>query len=322
MIKWRTPVQWPSDLDMSHDDLFLFMGSCFSENISEKMRESGFMSLSNPLGIMYNAASIERSLDILLGTETLSANKFLSRSKQVFHYDLHSSLHAEDKSDLISKVEEKRKELKAFLESHVENTEQKLFVFITLGTAWAYKDLASEEYVANCHKQPTVQFEKTLMSEKEIVDYLLKILGPRPHKNTNYILTVSPVRHLKDGMVENQQSKSRLISAVHKVVSEKNNVSYFPAYEIMMDDLRDYRYYSDDLLHPNKQAIDYIWSIFAKAYFDNVTNEIRSEYTKLKQMSDHRPLFPESEEAIHFEKKLRSKKLDFLRKHPNLSFEI
>lgn len=314
-MKWRTTINVKSELKMEYEDQFIFMGSCFSENISEKMKRHGFHVLCNPLGIMYNPISLAKSLELLLGNQSINEQLYLTSTDHVFHYDLHSQIYAKNIEQFEKQVGHKTSEFKEYINREVKSFKS-LNVFITLGSAWVYKHKESGQIVANCHKQDARIFEKQLLGEQEIIDVIGSIKKMNFPAETNFIFTISPIRHIKDGIHENQVSKARLISAVFSLVQKNKRMHYFPAYELMMDDLRDYRFYKKDLLHPNEMAIDYIWSKFQESCLSNKTTNVLLEYTKLVQMKNHRVLFPDSEESKKFALSLNTKLETFHRKYP------
>jgi len=303
---WRTAYQnFSSDVSISHKDSILLLGSCFAENIGKKFNYFGFQTQINPTGILYNPISLFNMLDILYNPSKLDKNRFVQRQDHVFHYDFHSDFHAKSENDFTSKITDISSQ---FLK-------KPSFLFLTLGTAWIYE--YNNKVTGNCHKQETSLFNKRLLSSNEITASLQQIrqlIDP----STRIIITVSPVRHLKDGMVENQLSKSHLVSAVHRFLEINTEGRYFPSYEIMMDDLRDYRFYNSDLLHPNNQAVNYIWECLGKSYFKHETRSLNEEVKAIRNMENHRSFFPESEEHVKFIEKLKLKKQQLLASKPFL----
>jgi len=194
-------------------------------------------------------------------------------------------------------------------------------VIITLGTSWTYRHIETDEIVGNCHKVPQKKFLHELLSVEEIVTslenicVLLKDLNPK----ITILFTVSPVRHLKDGFVENTQSKAHLISAIHQIIDKKNSLYYFPSYEIMMDDLRDYRFYSNDMVHPNETAINYIWEQFQKVWIHENTNSIQKEVDTIQKGLAHRPFNENSEQHQLFLKELQNK-IELFKTNYNIQF--
>ncbi len=316
-MKWRTNINVSSELKMTYQDRFVFIGSCFAENMAHKMHRLGFQTRCNPLGIMYNPASLVQCLRLLSGQQELSKASMLARDGHYFHFDLHSDWHAKTMDALQAKVGQKVEDWQAFLKAEKQSSAT-INIVLTLGTAWVYRHHKTGNIVANCHKQETQQFSKFLLSEAEIMDQLKQINRIFSAAHCNIIWTVSPIRHLKDGVSENAVSKSRLISAVYEMVQQHKHMHYFPAYEIMMDELRDYRYYQEDLIHPTETAISYIWTCFKEATFGIATQETMDKCDKILKMKDHRLLFPESEEAQRFKQKLKDSKEQFHKDHPEV----
>lgn len=246
--------------------------------------------MSNPLGMVYNPISIFK----LLGSEQVDESKFVEVGGQHFHLDYHSQFTAKDLKTLNTVLAFKVREISEFLI-------KANYVFITLGTAYAYESIASGDVVANCHKIPQKNFNKRLLTLQEMMEAFnqLKSYLDQINPSLQYIFTLSPVRHIKDGIVENQLSKSLLRVLCHELLQDKK-VTYFPAYEMMMDDLRDYRFYKNDLIHPSEMAEDYIWEKFQQTYFSGQTLKIVTEWNKIRTALAHRPFNPKSENHQKF----------------------
>ncbi|SMD32012.1 GSCFA family protein [Reichenbachiella faecimaris] len=288
----------PSQPQIGFDSKLLTIGSCFSENIGLRLQENKFPSLVNPLGTVYNPISIFK----LLGQESLDEHKFIEIGRQWFHLDFHSQFTGRDKKTLETVLKLKIKELSTYL------SEAKV-VFVTLGTAYVYEWKESGEVVANCHKIPQKNFIKRLLTleEMKVGFSKLKTKLNEINPSIHFVFTVSPVRHIKDGIAENQLSKSLLRVLCHEWSQEEDQVDYFPAYEMMMDDLRDYRFYKTDMIHPSEMAEDYIWNKFQLTYFSDQIRKILKEWSKIKAALAHRPFNPESESHQEFLKNQLSK---------------
>ena len=195
-------------------------------------------------------------------------------------------------------------------------------IIITLGTAWVYRHIASKKIVANCHKVPQKEFQKELLITDEIKTSLENCMAlvKKVNPNAQFIFTVSPVRHLKDGFVENQRSKAHLITALHQMING-NDVSYFPAYEIMMDELRDYRFYGKDMLHPNELAVDYIWEKFRSVWISPDCLSVMEEVDSIQKGLMHRPFNPDSVGHQKFRTSLQAKITYLQEKYPFMKFE-
>jgi hypothetical protein len=201
-----------------------------------------------------------------------------------------------------------------------KHLKQAKFLLITLGTAYVYEEKSSRQVVANCHKVPNFNFNKKLLTKQEIIDSYTKTLVKIKDLNPdiNIVFTLSPVRHIKDGVIENKRSKAILLTAIHELVEQNDNVSYFPSYEIMMDDLRDYRFYEKDMIHPNQVAIDYIWDKFSKVYFTDETKQLIKEVESLKKDLAHKPFNENSKEHQKFMNTIENKLEKFQLENPTV----
>jgi len=300
---------YPEKINLK-DSVYL-IGSCFSHEIGQKLIESKFNVLSNPLGTLYSPSSIAKVL-----TGDINLNRTIENKGVHYHWDAHGEIAALEQNQLKIELKDQLEKSKGFLESSK-------WTIITLGTAWVYYYLPSGEIVANCHKVQNEKFNKKLLPIGSIIDSLLKSIDhlKKLNANTNVIFTVSPVRHIKDGLIENNRSKARLLEAVHEVVARDQNFFYFPSYEICIDELRDYRFYAKDLVHPSSQAIDYIWERFSDLFFDDETKRFLNKWNKLSAALNHKPFLPRSDEHQKF---LRStlEKLEGLSQEVDLSGEI
>lgn len=297
-MKLRTEINLGRQtLSLDHQTAVLLMGSCFSENIGGKLSEHKFNALINPLGIAYNPVSLHQLLEIDSKTPI---GELQQTTELYFHYHFHSTFNALSKESYADKLKQSIAEKEEFLK-------QNPTLILSYGTAWVHELKSNGQIVNNCHKQPASNFSRRLLKVEEIVQSWEKMnvaLKAKFNCDFNFIFTVSPVRHIKDGFIENQQSKSTLNLAIHQICAEYDTCSYFPSYEIMMDDLRDYRFYKNDLLHPNDMAIDYIWEQFSKAYFSEESRDFNGQIKQFNQSINHRPFNPKSEKHQDFIKKL------------------
>lgn len=315
MNTFRTEIiPAPSRFRISHESTILLNGSCFTDNIGQKLRELSFKAEINPFGVIYNPLSLLNSLGILLDGGKFTGKDLNFHNDLWFSWDHHSSFSNPNKKDCLSKINEQIHVSSSFLKKAD-------FLFLTFGTAWVYRLKINGEIVNNCHKFPESEFDRIFLgpndienSWKSFIPEILKI-----NKNLKIIFTVSPVRHWKDGAHGNQLSKSALLLAIDKLCSIfPDNTEYFPAYELLLDDLRDYRFYADDLFHPNTQAVNYIWSVFGDVYFDKQTQEINKELGKLNQAKNHR-VFNEGTDAFRkFKEKLLKQTQQLNKKYPFL----
>lgn len=288
----------PAKKQFGYTDKLLLLGSCFAEKIGEKLEYYKFQSTGNPYGILFHPLAIERVLRDACGNNGFGEETIFESDGVWKSFIAHSRLNATSQGKVIDRLKTAQSDLRVAITaaSHV---------FITLGTAWVYQHKASGLAVANCHKVPQKEFVKGLLPIPEITASLerqialVKSLNPR----VQIIFTVSPVRHLKDGFVENNRSKAHLLSAVHEVC-ESGNASYFPAYELMMDELRDYRFYASDMLHPSEQAVDYIWERFVDVYAFAKAHKTIKEVGNIQAGLTHRAFNTESEQHKTFLGKL------------------
>ncbi len=287
-MKWFTEVDAGRSPQMiSYRDRVLFLGSCFADEISSRMERYGFEVLANPFGVLYNPLSISNSLIRLFDSTPIDEGDVVmdgSVYKSIYHSSDYASA---DIHSLINNTTDSLINASEFL----RKTDT---VSLTFGTSWVYRRKSDRRVVSNCHKQPGDSFERFSLTVDEIVAQIAPLIergGTR-----RWFLSVSPVRHFKDGAVENMLSKSRLLSAVNELTKIFGNVVYFPSYEIVMDELRDYRFYGPDLVHLSAGAADYIWERFADFALNSESKELLRDYKRLYEMKSHRPLFPESPE--------------------------
>ncbi len=247
---------------VNYEDKILTLGSCFSESIGKKLENVYFNTLINPFGVLFNPVSIKNSLYYLL------ENKKFTEEDLFFDGNLwHSFSHSSIFSDI--NKEKVLREINLKLEESISFLQKTNFLFITFGSAWVYEYIKTGEIVTNCHKLPASEFTRYRLSVEDIVNsykeliFSLKLNNPGLH----IIFTVSPIRHWKDGAHENNLSKSTLLLAIDTLQKQFDYISYFPAYEILLDELRDYRYYAADMFHPSEVAVDYIWKIFCDCFF-------------------------------------------------------
>lgn len=304
----KTKVNIPSTHLISYDFSYTFLGSCFSEHLSKKMERSGFRLESNPFGVLFNPISLS---DLFLKSDLEIENSVFYRVDVSLSWLANSTVFAYKNEELKSELIKKRT---AFLKSVNESK----ILFVTFGTAWIHVDKSKALTVANCHKMPQSNFEKRLLSTEEVVNDWSKVIE-QLNAEVEIIFTVSPVRHSKDGLVENARSKAVLLNAVHDLNDKYSNVDYFPSYELMLDELRDYAYFQKDGVHPNEMAIDEIWKRFKETYFTEETAKISKEYDKIRMLFQHKSLHPESEKAKQFEVEREKKLEDFKRRFPSFN---
>ncbi len=269
----------------------LSIGSCFAERIGLRLAETKFAVQPQALGTLFNPLSIFKLLDKKAIQQDWTQGLCQNAEGVWHHYDFHSSLTALQAEALLQDITLRLQSLQtAWQKTHT--------LILTFGTAWVYT--LQGQIVANCHKMPSKLFEKRLLGVEEIIRHFERIY----EKDKTYLLTVSPVRHLKEGLPQNQVSKSVLRLACHLLAERYPNVYYFPAYELLLDDLRDYRFYEADMLHPNVQAENYIWERFLEVCTDAHTRSIVQQWQRLRQSLAHRPFQPQSQAHRHFLEKL------------------
>lgn len=301
-MKFRSEIKCiPGPKPIDHRSKIFLLGSCFSENIAKKFEFFRFQSRINPFGILFNPVAISNAIDRCVDGKLYEDNELFHHRNTWMSLDHHSSFDHKNREKALDRINTQLQEgNSALLEaSHV---------IITLGTSWVYSWKKDKRVAGNCHKLPQRFFEKKLLSSGEIRSSLLQMISKvrSINEEAHFIFTVSPVRHLKDGFVENTLSKSLLHASIHQLSSEKDT-SYFPSYEIMMDDLRDYRFYKDDLVHPNDMAVDYIWHQFERSWISEQSRKLMPEIEAVQKSFSHRPFDPESEEHHQFLKDLENK---------------
>jgi len=306
----------PSTSKMNHHQDVLSIGSCFAQNIGGKLHNLKFRTLLNPFGIIYNPISIVNSINLLLENEPYQIDKLFQNGSSWHSFDYHSAFSGLNKENTHQNIQNTLEKGRNF----IQNTD---FLLITLGTAYAYFNKSTDEIVANCHKLPSNIFHKQMLSVEWITGEMSRVIQKLTDLNPNLkiIMTVSPIRHVKDGIVENQRSKSTLILACAELERRLDEVEYFPAYELVMDDLRDYRFYEKDMLHPNEQAIDYIWEQFCKTYFEENTIQLNRQIQQIVTASQHRPFHPTSNEHKKFVAKQIQKINQLKEQYDFLDFE-
>ncbi len=299
MTTFRTTFPIPeSKHKISLDSQLLTLGSCFADVVGNQLKDNKLKVEVNPFGTLFNPLSIFKILSL---TYTQADERLYVQNQEAWvHYDFHSQFSGNAKEELRESINQKLSDIHSYLTPHTSH------LILTFGTSFIYKLLQPQTYVANCHKMPKNLFEKDLLSVKDICKSFailhkeLKQINP----DLRIILTVSPVRHTKDGMAENQVSKSILRAACHYLTADYQDVEYFPSYEIMMDDLRDYRFYKPDMIHPNEVAEQYIFEKFSDTYFDSKLKDFIKIWQPIRKALDHRPFNEKSASHQQFLRKL------------------
>jgi len=310
-----TKVKIPeSPAKITYENSILTLGSCFAESIGTKLKDAYFTADINPFGVLYNPVSVKNSLYFLLTNKEFTKED-LFYDNTLWHSFMHSSLFSDVSAEkCLQKINSQLAKSRIFLQ-------KTNFLFITFGTAWVYKHVETEDVVSNCHKLVSKNFVRYRLSVEDIVNDYKELISyiNLQIPDLQIIFTVSPIRHWKDGAHENNISKSTLLLAIDSLQSQFENISYFPAYEIQLDELRDYRYYAADMLHPSEIAINYIWERFSDCFFSAETTKIKDELKQLKSDILHKPLHPESENYKRFLENIEIKKKKLMKRYPFLT---
>lgn len=295
---FRTEITCKQGNPIALNEAILTTGSCFADQLGKWLLNSKFKALVNPFGTNYNPISIHKNLTDSINSEV--DNNLLTEQQGIWHhFDYHSQWSSPDKKELIDSIRNQQTLIKEYLS-------QTKVIVITYGTAWVYKHKVHNKLVANCHKVPSGEFDKQLLSVEEISQSFntLHSIIKSINKNIRFILTVSPVRHIKDTLQMNSVSKACLRLACHQLARQHQEVEYFPSYEIMMDDLRDYRFYDRDMIHPSQEAVEYISQKFSDQYFTSEVKTFIGKWSAIKQALAHKPYHPHSTAHQNFLKDL------------------
>ncbi len=311
----KIPVQ-KSNFPIDYDSKVMLLGSCFAENMGKKFDYFKFQATTNPFGIIFNAVSLEKLIRRAVENRTFTENDIFFHNDLWHCYEVHSELSNLDKDAFLESLND-------IIRSTNKQLNDSTHIIITLGTSWVYRNIETNEIVANCHKVPQKQFTKEFLSIHQTEESLQSIISliHSVNPNCNFIFTVSPVRHIKDGFTENTLSKAHLIAAIHKTITNhKSHIIYFPSYEIMMDELRDYRFYAEDMLHPNQTAIDYIWIQFFENYISESVFGLMNEICSIQKGLQHRPFNPNTESHQKFVLTLEEKMKRINERLPTIQF--
>ena len=316
-MEFQLPIQIdPLPIPFSYKDRILLIGSCFTEHIGNRLTEFKFETLQNPNGILFDPYSVSGSLVSYIRNKEYTANDLVYLNELWQSWQHHSSFSDIDREKALDNINSSIREAHEFLKNAK-------WLVITFGTSFSYQLVENELPVANCHRAPSALFRKHLMSIEEIKSVLDNCFHQLFHFNPNLqiLLTVSPVRHVRDGVVDNNRSKARLIETVHHFVSKFNRLYYFPAYELVTDVLRDYRFYDADMVHPNYQATSFVLEQFGKYCIDEGSQKIMEEVQKIITAYKHRPFQPETSAHKQFLQNNLHKTLDLQKRFPFLKFE-
>lgn len=322
-MDFRTQVQIPeTNFRIDHSTKMMLFGSCFSENIGSKLKHNKFHVDVNPFGILFNPLSVSSSIRRLLQKTGFTESDILYNNEMYHSFMHHGSFSDTDKDICLKNISDRYNKAVNLI------VETDLFL-ITFGTAYVYRlkqtgETGKGEIVSNCHKYPSDKFDRTRLTVDEIVDEWVDLVKKLRaiNKDVKFVFTVSPIRHWKDGVHENQISKSILHLAIDQLIRYfGEELFYFPAYEIMIDELRDYRFYEDDMMHPTTFAVDYIWQNFSKTFFSDATMKINKDWSQLRKSIDHKPLFPGTNSYRKFLEQTVHNLGEFALKNPHISCE-
>jgi len=318
--KFQTEVDipdygWKTGYEKKH----LFMGSCFTENVGNKMSVLKYQADINPFGILYNPLSVANGLEILLEKRLFSENDLIQHQGLWHSFSHHGRFSALQAEEALEKINERIKQSSEYLNKCD-------YFFMTFGTAWIYRYKKTGMVVSNCHKIPSGEFIRERLSVNEIVEKYTGLLNRIWDFNPELkvVFTVSPIRHWKDGAIENQRSKAALLLAIDELTKNfgEEKTAYFPSYEIVMDELRDYRFYAEDMLHLNEIAVNHIWDIFEQAFIEKKSHDLAKKVQKIMNAVNHRPINKSSLEFLNFLESLLKKISELESYNPFLNLKL
>ena len=308
-------------LKINHRNKLLLVGSCFTEQIGNKLSQHKFSVLENPNGILFNPVSISNAVISYCNGKTYKDEDLFYYNELWGSWQHHTKFSNIDKTKALEAINTSQQKANDFVR-------EADWILLTLGSAFVYEDKSIaiqrgyENVVANCHKVPADKFNRRLLEIHEIRSLLLETIKAVKHVNpaANFIFTISPVRHLREGFIENNRSKSALIQAVHSLVNDVD-VFYFPAYELIIDDLRDYRFYAEDMVHPNYAATNYVWEKFIATCIDEPSQQLMKEIGVVVAAKNHKPFNPQSGQHQKF-LQANIEKLQYIQsRFPYINFE-
>ena len=312
-MNFRTVIAIPKQKTINYQQRILLLGSCFSENIGQKLIDYHLPCLSNPFGILYNPLSIASAVQRLIAQKPFVEEELFEHHRLYHSWAHHGSFSTASKEETLAKINTRYQEA-------ANQLKQSDVLLITFGSSWVY------EYhgvaVANCHKVAETEFTRRRLTVAEIVNTYTKLIQQLSEKNPHLqvIFSVSPIRYMRQGASENQTNKAILLLAIEELTEQFENVAYFPAYEIVLDELRDYRFFAEDMIHPSKVAIDYIWERFVDAFFDQETQKLLPEIEKLNKLVEHRPLHKDTTDYKKFMTYKETLIAEFSKRYPALIF--
>ena len=314
-LQTHIPFSKNTNNPIDYNSRITLLGSCFSDNIGQKLSYHKFQSILNPFGILFHPKAIESVIKNALCKKEYTEKDIFFFNERWQSFTAHSKLSSSSKEEALNQLNQASALINTALKSNTH-------IIITLGTSWIYRFSESGKIVTNCHKVPQHKFKKELLSIVEINKSLSSIISliRKVNPDINFIFTVSPIRHLKDGFIENQQSKSHLISALHQIIKKQDNTFYFPSYEIMMDELRDYRFYKEDMINTNQIAINYIWETFYENWLSDEAIDLKKQVIKIQRGLEHKPFNPDSKKHQQFLLSLQEKIEILKKKYSHISF--
>lgn len=330
-MKLRTQIEIkPFENPIDYSQIGVSIGSCFAENIAQKLQRLKFPIVSNPFGVMYNPASVADTIERLASGKEFAETDLLSQDDLWTSFYCHGSFAAVSPQEVLEA-------LNCSLKKGSRALAKAQYVIITFGSAWVYELSAAYPrqgnlyrigegfeaggVVANCHKFPPQAFVRRRMSVEEIVKRYTKLISEELN-DKQIVMTVSPVRHVKDGLAENNASKSILRLAIDELTASHENVHYFPAFEIMNDDLRDYRFYANDLVHPSELALNYIWQLFSEAVITQSALEVSKQVERIVSAAEHRPINPQSESHRQFLSSMLRRSEYLQKQYPEIDLSV
>jgi len=317
-MMWQTHVDIEKpDFSLDYHSRLMLVGSCFAENIGNKLLENRFSVDCNPCGIVYNPESVAQVLGRLIEEREMVADDLIWHEGKWVSWEHHGSFSSPERESCLEKMNSR-------IHRGAEQLRKADLLLITFGTSWAYRYLHSGRVVANCHRFPESDFERFRLSVPEVVGLYDRVLErlERINPGLRVLFTVSPIRHWKDGAHGNQVSKSVLLLAIDELVKHWKRAYYFPSYEIVLDELRDYRFYAEDMLHISEAAVDYIWTRFKDTFLSAEALQVMRQVEKINKGINHRPFDPESETYLAFRRKLQEELKQLGSKYPLLNREM
>jgi hypothetical protein len=307
----------PSPSKITYDDPVMFIGSCFASSIGSKFIEGHMPVMINPAGTVYNPVSVSNTINSVTSEDEYKQGDLYNYNDLWLSFNHYTDFSSENANEVLDKINRNLDDARKFISSAK-------FLFITFGTARAYRWKKSGKIVSNCHKIPSSEFTHELLSVSNIVNLWNEQLSKlrTMNRDLKVIFSISPVRHMKDGAHGNQVSKSVLFLAVEELLKHESGPGYFPAYELVMDDLRDYRFYEDDMLHPSDSAVEYIWDVFTHCYFDNNTLALWHDVSGITKAVSHRIQAQSGRQVKKFAENILSRIDDICKKAPSINLDI